>query len=266
MINRLHKLFRSLTVIGLITLSLAGMADDTIEVIPLKHRLAEELVPSLQPFMDKQGVITAQGNQLIIRTSPQNLAQIKQLVNQLDMPPRRLLIEVRQPLSESRDAGQTGISGQISLPDKNGEVILESHRTASRDSAVTDQQVQVLEGHAALIKTGQLVPMAKQQLRDGRHVETVIEQQDVSSGFQVIPRLTGDTVMLEIMPFSASLASGGGGVINQQQAFTTLSGKLGEWIEISGVVRQHQKEATTYSTHDRREQQRQILIKVTELK
>ena len=120
------------------------------------------------------------------------------------------------------------------------------------------------------VKTGQQIPMAKKQLRDGRQLATIIEHEDVSSGFQVVPRLTGDgdAVLLEIMPFSASLGSSGGGVINRQQAFTSVSGRLGEWLAIGSVAgRQHQTEqGTLYSTQGRNEAQRQIMIRVTELK
>ncbi len=245
---------------------LAAQADDAIEVISLEHRMAEELLPTLEPFMDKQGVLSAKGNQLIIRTSPQNLEQIKKLVSELDTPLRRLLIEVKQPLSSSRESEQTGASGQYRLPEDSGEVILERRSTSSRDTAITDQQIQVLEGQTAFIKTGQLVPMGKKQIRYGLQVESVIEHQDVSSGYKVTPRLTGENVLLEIMPFSSSLDSSGGGIINQQQSFTTLSGKLGEWITIGGIANQQQEGVKVYSTKDRNEQQRQILIKVTELK
>ncbi len=242
-------------------------SEQQLEVISLQHRLAAELIPALAPFVDSQGVIRANGSQLIIRTSDKNIQDIKKLIDQLDKPLRRLLIEVRQPLSGSRESDQASLSGQASVPANKAQVILRQHSTSSRDSAVTDQQIQVLEGHTALIKTGQQVPMAKKQIRNNGQVETLIEQQDVSSGFQVTPRLSGKTVILEIIPFSASLASSGGGVINQQQALTTLSGALGEWIEIAGVASQRQQsgQAKIYSTKRRNEQQRQILIRVTEL-
>ena len=264
----MNRIFQLTLVLLLLAYASFGQASEQqLEVISLQHRLAAELVPTLQPFVDKEGVISAQDNQLIIRTSDKNLEEIKKLISQLDQPLKRLLIEVRQPLSSSRESDQGSLSGQITLPDKNAQLILRKHSTSSRDNSVADQQIQVLEGHTALIKTGRQVPMATKQIRDGRHVETVIEQQDVSSGFQVTPHLSGNTVILEIMPFSASLASTGGGVINRQQAVTTLSGALGEWIEIAGVASQRQQsgQAKIYSTKRRDEQQRQILIRVTEL-
>ena len=262
-----HPLLQSVLAVLLITVTaIAQAAERQLEIISLQHHQAEELLPSLQPFVDKQGVISAKGNQLIIRTSDQNLEEIKTLIKRLDQPIKRLLIEVKQPLTSSRHDHGTGISGNISLPDKNSQTRLRTSSTSSRDTAASDQKIQVLEGHTALIKTGQLVPMAKKQLRSGGQVETIIEQQDVSTGFKVRPRLNGDIVMLEIMPFSASQASTGGGVINQQQAFTTISVKLGEWIEITGISSSQQQNdrGTVYKTHERNQMQRQVLIRVTE--
>lgn len=262
-----QSLFQSLLAVLLLAATAIVQADEQqLEVISLQHRLAEELLPSLQAFIDKDGVISAKGNQLIIRTSGQNLEQLKTLIQRLDQAAKRLLIEVRQPLSSSRHSQATDISGGIGLPDKDGQLRLRTYSTTSRDSAASDQQIQVLEGHTALIKTGQLVPMAKKQVRSGGQVETIIEQQDVSTGFKVRPRLNGDIVLLEIMPFSASQANTGGGVINQQQVFTTVSTKLGEWVEIAGISsgQQQNGSGTVYKTHERNQQQRQVLIRVTE--
>lgn len=255
------RILHLLWAVALFSFSLTCVADDIVKIITLKHRLAAELAPTLEPFVDEQGVLTAKDNKLIIRTSIRNFGQIRELVEQLDRPLMRLLIEVRQPPAGSREARD--IAGQPSLPDKRAETKLDTRRTASRDQATTDQRIQVLEGHSAVIKSGQLVPMARRQLRDGK-AETVIEQQDISSGFSVTPHLAGeDTVLLEIAPFSASLDSSGGGIINRQQAFTTVSGKLGEWIEIGGTSSREQGQTRNYSTHERGERQRRILIKIT---
>ncbi len=256
----------SLLAVLLIAVTTTAQANEPqLEVISLQHRLAEELLPSLQPFIDKSGLISAKGNQFIIHTSDNNLKELTTLIQRLDQPIKQLLIEVRQPLASSRHSNKTDISGSVNLNDNNTHIRLRSYGTSSRDASASDQQIQVLEGHTALIKTGQLVPMAKKQLRSGGQVETIIEQQDVSSGFKVTPRLSGDIVRLEIMPFNTSPANTGGGVINQQQALTTVSTKLGKWIEIAGISSSQQQSnlGTVYKTHERNRQQRQILIRVT---
>ena len=58
---------------------------------------------------------------------------------------------------------------------------------------------------------------------------------DASIGFSVVPRLVGkgDEVILEVSPEYSRFK---GGRVETQGVHTTVSGKLGEWIEIGGIA------------------------------
>src|SRR6478735_9601175 len=75
--------------------SAASLGQGAIEVIPLRHRTAEQVIPVLQPLLAPGGALSGQYNQLIVRTSPENLAQIRQVLESIDKPSRRLMISVR---------------------------------------------------------------------------------------------------------------------------------------------------------------------------
>src|SRR5262245_58505450 len=77
--------FASATVLG----------QGTIEVISLRHRNAEQVIPILQPLLAPGGALTGQYSQLIVRTSPENLAQIRSVLESIDRPARRLMVLVR---------------------------------------------------------------------------------------------------------------------------------------------------------------------------
>ena len=62
-----------------------------------------------------------------------------------------------------------------------------------------------------------------------------IEYKSLHDGFLVLPRLRGDSVMLEIEPMSER--RGPGGDIRTQNAVTTVSARLGEWVLLGGVGR-----------------------------
>lgn len=66
-----------------------------IEIIGLRHRFADDLLPLLQPLVEPGGALTGQGSQLFLRASPANARQIKEVLATLDRPPRQLLITVR---------------------------------------------------------------------------------------------------------------------------------------------------------------------------
>jgi hypothetical protein len=240
-------------------LILSARADEvSLEVITLHHRPASELLPVLRPFLAKDGVLKTTGDKLIVRTTSANLAELHKLIARLDRPLRRLLIEVRQ-LSGDR-ARASGL-------DSKG---IKVWRTDRRDDASRLQQVQVMEGGRAFIDVGRQIPLsdfALEQDGDGIRVEDGTSYVGATTGFYASPRLNGDTVTLDISPHQTTVEGNGApSTLDVQSLHTTITGKLGEWIELgasttdtgardSGVI--------TYSTSRRSEQDRQILLRVT---
>ena len=135
----------------------AAAAQLRVEVIPLQHRTADQIVPVLSPLVSEGGTITGMNNQLIIKTTPANLEQLKRVLSSLDKPVRRLLITVRQDsdsyltrqqasidgttrsgdVTISNTASQRGRTGAgIRITDENGTAIrLHSDNSRSRVSA-----------------------------------------------------------------------------------------------------------------------------------
>jgi len=70
-------------------------AQGALEVIELRHTTAERVMPTLRPLLEPGGVMTGQRNQLVVRTSPGNLAELRKVLEALDRAPRRLVILVR---------------------------------------------------------------------------------------------------------------------------------------------------------------------------
>ena len=66
-----------------------------LEVIPLRHSTAEQVLPALRPLLEPGGMLTGQYAQLIVRASPANLEEIRRALDALDRPRRRLQISVR---------------------------------------------------------------------------------------------------------------------------------------------------------------------------
>ncbi len=75
----------------------AGLAQaQDLQIIQLKHRLAADLLPVVQPLVESGGSITGTDNVLLVCPSARNLEQIRQAVAALDRAPRQLLISVGQ--------------------------------------------------------------------------------------------------------------------------------------------------------------------------
>jgi len=214
----------------------AVLAQGTLEVIPLRHRTVEQVLPVLRPLLEPGGVMSGQSNQLIVRTSARNLADIRAALNAIDTPARRLTISVRFDSLGEATRGGVEAGGTVSSRGSRIEARIEDTRTLREDRV--DQRVQVLEGGRALISTGESRPLRQHQVvrtPGGTVISDTTVVQETATGFEVVPRLSGSTVFLEIAPQRQSFASGDPGAIQAERAVSTVSGRLGQWIELGGT-------------------------------
>lgn len=208
----------------------AGRAQHRLEIISLRHRTAEDVLPTLRPLLEPGGTLSAHGHQLFVRASPANVAELRRLLDSIDRPQRRLLISVRFDDSLGASSRAVGASGRIGTGGSRIEVQADERSTSTNDRI--DQRVQVLEGGRAMIYTGQSrgVPQ-RQMIRTPAGVvaqETIVVQ-DRATGFEVVPRLSGDAVQLEIAPQRESGE-------RFQRIATTMQARLGEWVEVGGAA------------------------------
>jgi type II secretory pathway component GspD/PulD (secretin) len=233
----------------LLAVSALGLARaDEVEVIQLKYRTAEQMIPMLRPLLEPGGGLSGMQSTVVIRASRANIAQLKQVVASLDTMPRRLLISVRQDAGGSIERRGAGVSGTVA----GGDVRVGVNEPPRPQSGVTvgvydsrgnvddrmTSQVQALEGSPAYIATGQSVPVPNTVVTrtpSGSVVQSTTTYQDIASGFYVIPRVSGDRVFLDIAPQRASPGQQGPGSANYQQIVTTASGRLGEWFQLGGI-------------------------------
>lgn len=243
----------------LLLFALAAQAQQTVlEVIDLKYRSADQIVPMLKPLLAPGGTISSLQNRVILRTTPQNMAELKKVLDAVDSMPKRLLISVRQEAVGTGLDNEAEVSGSIGTGDvratvpgnrsqQGGTVVIRKGdniikgRVISSQSASTDrgvQTVQVLEGNEATIRVGQSVPIRSQsvvQTPQGAKISQSVEYRDADTGFRVRPRVNGDRVTLEINARRDTIADPNAQTLNVQRVDTIVSGRLGEWMEIGGV-------------------------------
>jgi type II secretory pathway component GspD/PulD (secretin) len=261
----IHSLsFRLTRLVLLLMVLLAGpaLAQTTVEVIPLKYRQADQVIPVLQPLLGREASISNFQNQLVIRATSAELAQVKRVLAGIDTPPRRLLITVRQDADVSGSRREAEVSGSIgnnnarvtvpgSSSREGGNVVLRDGDDRLRARVVdssqaggerTAQTVQVLEGYSAFIRAGESQPVRNRQvvrtMVNGQWVERVVETTDyreATTGFNVRPRLQGEMVTLDIDPQRETFDEQRRGTVNVQRVSTTVSGRLGEWMDLGGI-------------------------------
>ncbi len=260
-----------------------------LEIINLKSRTADQVLPQLRPFIEPGGALSGMNNQIFIRASDANRRQIRELLAAIDRPPRRLVISVRQDADSTASARGGEVSGSVG----SDRVRIESRRTIVGGAGVTvrrgddvvrgqvydsrsagservSQQVQVVEGGKAYINVGTSVPVPLRQVvltPGGAIVSDTVVYRDLGTGFTAEPQLSGDLVTLTISPTHDTPGSHGPGSANVQRLTTTVSARLGEWMQIGGSVQEESSDrdgAMRYSTR-RGSTGRSVQLRVEEL-
>lgn len=252
-----------------------------LEVVPLQHRSAEQVIPVLRPLLEPGGALTGQGYQLFVRTSPANLRDLRKALASIDTPQRRLLISVRYGANAEAERSGFEVRGTV----RSGDVTVSNQRfptertqvetrvTSSRSASDerVDQRVQVLEGSRAMISTGQSRPLQRQQVFVGPTGVAVQDNtviQNLDTGFEVTPRVSGNTVFLEINPQRETPGALGQGSVQSQRVSSSISARLGEWVELGSAVESGSGTAGgVLSSRDASASQaRRVWVKVEELR
>ena len=227
------------------------------EVVTVGYRPVEEIIEILRPLVPRPGSVSGAYGKLVIRTTPDNMRELKEILATLDKAPANLLVSVRHTLTSEVERDLTEVYGEVrggdvsaaagtrrgnrgvvisgGGDDASARVRIDRSRSAADDNDV--QRMRVLEGKEAFIQSGSSVPeRSRNVIVSGQGVTTIQEStsyRNVGSGFYVRARLNGaDRVTVEIFPQRNTLS---GGRIETREASTVVSGRLGRWMEIGGV-------------------------------
>ncbi len=244
---------RSLRLLALLLACLLGspgvFADYPIEVITLKSRPVDEVLPIVRPFAGGDGSVTGTGNHLIVKASPERLRDIRRLLEEIDLPPHRLLITLETTGRDKTDASGYAASVDIKSGDNRASInspgrpgdrtraSISAHASQGKTTHYREQQVQALEGYPAFIHTGLSSPLQERHpgLRGGNpHNRRQIGSGTQTGGFYVLPRLSGDSVTLKILQQN-DRSGWNPNTLHSQQTGTAVRGKLGDWIDLGGI-------------------------------
>jgi hypothetical protein len=245
--NRLRLMQSAVTAV-LAALALQAAGQNALEIIALRHRTADQVMPALRGLVEPGGTLSGQGNQIFVRVSPDNLAELRRALDAIDRPLRRLQISVR--FDDAIDFASQGVEAGGRISNRSARIDVQGHDARTSATERVDQRIQVLEGGRAFISTGQSTPILQ---------GTVIRE--TATGFETVPRLVGDRVLLDIAPRRET-------VHQQQYLATTLSARLGEWVEVGGAVESASREdrAILGSSTSRSAEARRVWLKVEEMR
>lgn len=245
-------------------------AEPELRVIALKHRLADEVVPVVRPLLAPGESVNGMDSRLIVRASSRTFAQIEQVLAEIDTARRNLRIQVRHAGESEHRRESQGVTGDVRRGNTRivneasftndakrgasgltiagtgpgGVVQLHSERriTSTRDNST--QHLTVLDGGRAYLRVGESIPQVQPflVLVGGRlGVATGIQYYDVTTGFEVEPRIVNEAsfterIQLTVTPRLAFRGSQGAQTVNFQELRTVVTVNAGEWVDLGGAV------------------------------
>jgi hypothetical protein len=264
LLYRRFTLKRLLALIFISLLNSSAFAEDAvIEVIPLNNRPAFEIMPLLAPLLGDTAQLIDNGSNLLVKTTPDQLEEIKSIVKQLDVRQSNLLITVMQSRQTTAEALNAAAGIQLKVPvdapsRSGGRVFGHVYQTQDKNADQNIQTVRTIEGVPAHIKAGNIYPG---QYYSNYGYATATESTEATTGFAVIPRLAGDQVILSVSPWSDRM--NGRGQIETQNAQSTIRMNLGEWVELGGIGENTSSaNSARVNTRQAGERRMHILVKV----
>ena len=224
-------------------------AETIIEVITLYNRPASEIQPLISPMLEDTDRVMADGSNLIVKTTPERLNEIKKFINNLDTRLNNLIITVIQSRHTTAEELNAAARVNLNIPiddlsKSSGRITGHYDRAKIQNANESTQTIRTLEGNSAYITVGKTYPIQNVQIYNSGYgypaVSTSTEFIDATTGFAVTPRLTEQhpisgeqQVILDVSPWSDNVNVQG--QIEFQNVQSTIKINLGQWVELGGI-------------------------------
>ncbi len=253
----------------LVVIPSVTFGESIVEVIPVYNRPASEIQPLLESLLESTDQIVANGDNIILKTTPERLQAVTNIIRKLDNPLRNLQITVIQSREITADQLNAGLSVRLNTPLSNpaqsrGNLSGYYNQFQGNNNSQNTQTIRALEGVPAQIKVGSVVPVSTYQTyRDGYgypYENRSTQFVEATTGFEVTPRLVGQQVALDVSPWSGRFDARG--QIQTQETNTSIRANLGEWVEIGDVEESGQSSGNGVLSANRQSVQNNLLILV----
>jgi hypothetical protein len=256
----------------MVCLSFVAIADgytySDINTIQMKHRLAEDILPQIQPFLTEESTARAYRDMIILKTDPDTFFEVHALIKKLDVPLQRVKISVMRTNLTHEEIQARSTSIEVRLKDSaQGRASVQRWSTHANDAQDQYYQAQGIDGRPVTINMGRDIPQQQQVVFFGNNGNIAVSDEtyyvSVQSGFQAIARVMPDMqVRVTIHPIFGQFSPVSGD-IQHSQIITTISGPSNEWLELGRISNEKNIDnqgVTSYNTQ--RHHQQNLFLKV----
>ena len=253
----MSRLFVAILLFGLLpVVPSAGLvaAQDSTQIVELRHRTATEMMMAINGLLKESEQVTVMDNKLVLRGDKASIEKLADTIRQLDTARRQLRIRMQAQAPASVSIGGSG--GLSASTRDRGDAFVVTTLDGQPAFVEFTQTTQAVWGSLRLVWPGLLV--------DGGQNE-----QQVSSGFYVLPQLQGKQVQLQIASREGRFRDNNAYRSQQQQVHTTVRVPLGQWKEIGGNADRYEDAARSQgglSAHTRSKQSQSLWVRVDPVK
>ncbi|HIB69584.1 MAG TPA: hypothetical protein EYO33_32015 [Phycisphaerales bacterium] len=232
---------RNLVVLALLLTLGASAQEMKTRIFVLNARPAEATVEMVQPLLSPQGKVIPDTrlNKLVVRDTPQVLAEIEELLQQIDvhMPQVRINVNMHGVARENGNQAGVSVSGRAgSGIDDSLSVSGRAVKSSGSSQMESRQSLLVMSGEKGIIHVSRDVvnfnPLQQFATQSGFLPPTFLVQQ-VGTGFAVEPVVVGEVVRIKITPWMSFLGPNGGTDVRVDEASSTFAVKSGQTITVS---------------------------------
>jgi hypothetical protein len=218
-----------------------------VAVIKIKHRWAREIAPIVQSMLSADGTVTVSErvNSLVIFDNPDAIQRVRAYLDNFDKPLEQVRIRVRFYEKRAGESGAVSARGRVSGDDwhaaaggrrKDGaDISVKEGRR--RQANFSEHSVIATAGQAAYIIAGKEILYHERWSDFSRRYgkgSNLVTFQSVETGFDVIPMIFSDNVLIRIVPRMA-YDDEEDAVVRFYGVQTEVSVPYGRWVEIGGV-------------------------------
>lgn len=254
-LTHLRRRIATLALLAAGVINVAQAEQMALEVYPTFNQ-AHRVAAAIAPLLNERETLSVHGNQLIIRATDATHDKILALLDQIDRPPRQMLVSLRQTDQRTQPArapsqdrladSREGV--RIQRTERPDEIIV--YRGASSDGQISIhtraaqihstrphgivQQLQVTEGENGFMAAREQQPWS---LRVARNPDNPAQlQTELHNGFYVRPVISQDgQIVVEINQQHTERHSALDKVITTYQTLTTVRVSPSAWTPVSAV-------------------------------
>lgn len=243
---------RSLILAALLTLALAvpGLADVLeVRVFQLYNRMPTTAVEAVRVALSPQGTVVPDDRTqtMIVKDTPEALSRVQALIERIDVA----LPQVRVKVAFSGGTARSGGAAGAVYDPRTGRIYGGGAFGSGSATVGAEQNVLVMSGEEARIEVGrdlvQVQPYWTLAQNYGLIPPGVIFQQ-VSTGFAVSPRVSGEAITLTVTPWISYEGPGGTGDLRFAESATTVSLRSGDALTISSGMGSGHRQGNVFGT------------------